>query len=133
MTANDPAYDRAIAYAADLGATDGRAAAGWYFDGNTSPDAYTAVLAGIEDGDPAVLDTFPSADLSGQWADSLTGPALVRDALQSAGIDLDSDDAVTDDSVAWDNDICDAYESAFSTAVEDEIGRVARLSRWDDR
>lgn len=120
------AYDAAIEYARSLGAEHGHAAATWYFDGNTPADAYAPVLRGIEDGDPAILDTLPAPDLSGQWADSLTGPQLVRDALAAADIDLSADDSVTDDSVAWDNDICDAYEFAFSSAAEDEIARVAR-------
>ncbi|MTW08796.1 hypothetical protein GM524_13085, partial [Streptococcus pneumoniae] len=41
------------------GTIAGKNAAGWFFDGNTSDETYAAVLAGIEAGDPAVLDTFP--------------------------------------------------------------------------
>lgn len=55
----DEQYERAIAYARDQGTRDGTAAASWYFDGNTIISAYCAVLVGIEEGDPAVLDTFP--------------------------------------------------------------------------
>ena len=34
------------------------------FDGNTPEDTYRAVLRGIEDGDPAILDAHPAPGLS---------------------------------------------------------------------
>jgi hypothetical protein len=34
------------------------------FDGNTPEDAYRAVLRGIDDGDPAILDAHPAPGLS---------------------------------------------------------------------
>lgn len=120
MTTTDTAYDRAIEYARETGAENGRAAASWCFDGNTTRETYAAVLKGIEAGDPEVLDTLPAADLSGEWADTLNGPALYRDACESAGL-VESDGAYQ----SFD-EICDAYESAFSTAVMDELTRAAR-------
>jgi hypothetical protein len=125
-TAPATAYDRALAYARDLGAEHGRNAASWYFDGNTPQDAYAAVLRGLEDGDPAVLDTLPYADLSGEWADRLTGPMLVHDALVAGGIDHEDDDAMYRATLDWFSDICDAYEVAFSDAAQSAIETVAR-------
>jgi hypothetical protein len=117
-----------IDYAADLGTEHGRNAAGWYGDGNTSPETWRAVLEGIESGDPVILDTLPQPDLSGQWADGLTGPQLVQDAILSA-VDTDEDEAADAILERYDDaftDICDAYEAAFSSAAEDEIARMAR-------
>ncbi len=96
------------------GAAHGKAAASWYFDGNTSDETYSLVVAGIDDGDPAVLDTFPSSPLSGEWADDPT-PASV---LEDLGVSEDDDGA---------DDLLSAYEDGFYEASADEIERVARL------
>src|SRR5690349_11916464 len=112
----DTAYDRAIAYAQERGREDGENAAAWYVQdvltNRVRDTAITArmVLRGIENGDPAVLDTFPVADLSGEWADTLTGPQLVADAVLDAVVDIAQDAGESDD---WFSDICDAYETAF--------------------
>ena len=126
--AAETAYDAAIKYAAKRGRQDGTNAAGWYtmdtIGGRVSraEDAQRgarAIIAGIEDGDPAVLDTFPAPDLSGERADSSSD--LTRDAWAAAGIAPEDQDGYEDAT-----DICDAYETAFSDAVSDEIARAAR-------
>jgi len=108
--------DTAISYAAETGRQNGIAAASWY---DVNEENAAAILQGIEDGDSAVLDTFPFADLSGQWADSLSGLEIVRDAWESA--DVPPDDREEDSFT----DVCDAYDIAFSDAVTDEIARRA--------
>lgn len=127
------AYDRAIAYAAAEGTTDGRAAGSWIIDGNTSEAAARAILRGLADGDPAVLDMLPAPDLSGQYADGLTGPALVEAAIVNAD---DWSMSRADWVAYWAaldpfTDVCDAYEMAFSEAVAAVVERSARaiLSR----
>lgn len=97
--------------AREFGATGGRAAASWYFDGNTSDETYRLILTGLEEGDPAVLDTFPSAPLSGEWSGDPT-PATVLRAL-----DVDEEDDAVDDYLG-------AYEDAFDETVRDEIERT---------
>ena len=131
------AYDQAIAYAAKRGAQDGANAAGWYLQdtlgGRVTGDPVKAaryILRGIEDGDSAVTDGFPFADLSGEWADTLTGPELVHDALWAvlpASDDPSQDDA-TEDAFYADvfTDVCDAYENAYNTAAQDAIAQYAR-------
>lgn len=99
--------------AREAGAEHGRAAASWYFDGNTSRATYAYVLAGLEDGDPQVLDTLPCAPLSGEYADDPT-PASV---LADLGVDEDDDAA---------SSYLSAYEEAFAEAVEDAIETAAR-------
>lgn len=136
-TGTDTQYDAALDYARKRGAEDGENAAGWYVQdafvrmplGNTDAAAHNArrILKGIEDGDPAMLDTFPYADLSGEWANSLTGPQLVEDALVTAGFSADGDiEAPSDIAGDWFTDICDAYEQAFSDAAQDAIENAAR-------
>lgn len=104
------AYEQAIAYAAKRGAQDGANAAGWYLQdtlgGRATGDPVKAaryILRGIEDGDSAVTDGFPFAD------------------LMDAGVSDDSDDWN-----AWYTDICDAYENAYNTAAQDAIAQYAR-------
>lgn len=96
-----------------MGADHGKSAASWYFDGNTTAETYTAVLKGIEDGDPAILDTFPSAPLSGEWA----GEPTPRSVLDELGIDDNEPGA---------DDLLEAYEQGFYGMVWDEIERMAR-------
>lgn len=131
------AYDDALAYATAEGTRDGTNAAGWYVmdafgdrvanlaDAKRSA---AAVLRGIEDGDPAVLDTLPYADLSGQWADTLTGPALLGDAF-GCGYGDDSGHAA-DEAMFWHGDdltaVCDAYGTAYAQAAADAIATAAR-------
>ncbi|MEV4575946.1 hypothetical protein AB0K16_22140 [Nonomuraea jabiensis] len=102
--------------ARELGTDHGKEAAAWYFDGNTPEYTYRRVLKGIEDGDPEVLDTFPTHGLSGEMADGFSA----RDLEIALGINPD------DESEDF-GDVCDAYEEAFNTAVETEIARVARI------
>lgn len=139
------AYDAAVKYATDLGAEHGANAAEWWLqdtvggrarggtDWRSSAEANArTILRGIDDGDPAVLDTLPASDLSGQWADSLTGPELTADALTAAGLVHDGDTyarpyghapGACPACDAWDapGDIADAYESAFTMAAEAAI------------
>jgi hypothetical protein len=139
----------AISKASELGQEHGEAAASSLFNGNTDTTAYAAVLAGIEDGDPEVLDALPHADLSGEYADGMT-PARLAEACDRAP-DLHycatCDEAVYEasdyksgfrhrfpalhganpmDPADWMGELCDAYEEAFSVAVHDEVERVCR-------
>jgi hypothetical protein len=129
--------ERVLAPARERGKSDGEAAASWVGDGNTDPVTWARLLAGMRDGDPAILDSLPAPDLSGQWAGSLTGPELVRDCIASAGLrHCDGSDDPDPFGHApgacnvcdwWDatGTVCDAYEDAFSLAVADEVERRA--------
>lgn len=113
MPADLNMYDALCTDANRLGSEHGSAAASWYFDGNTPEHVYRSVLIGLEDGDPAIYDTFPSAPLSGEFADEPT-PASV---LAELGVDEDDDAA---------DDYLRMYEDGFAVAVADEIERAAR-------
>lgn len=125
---DDTAYDAAIRYATALGREDGAAAASWAYDGNTPREWYVAVRKGLADGDPAILDQLPAPDLSGQWAGTLTGPDLVRDAILASGADGTT---MQDAEEYWFTDICDAYDDAFNDAVYADIERACAIQLDD--
>jgi hypothetical protein len=104
-------HDASVSKARDLGAEHGTSAASWVTDGNTTAHTYRALLTGITTGDPAVLDTLPAADLSGQWADGYSSADLERDA----GTCMDCA-----------SDAYDAYTEAFDQAVEADVERTCR-------
>jgi hypothetical protein len=114
-------YDDAITYATTLGTEHGESAATWV---EISESNAQTILTGMEDGDPEILDALPSADLSGEWADTLTGPQLVLEALEHAesGV-VDNDDPRLAD---WFTDICDAYELAFGDATQSAVAERCR-------
>lgn len=98
-----------------LGAEAGKAAASWYFDGNTPRETYAHVLEQLEAGDPAVYDTFPTCPLSGEWADDPTPGSVLR----TLGVD-EYDDA--------NDDLLRMYEDGFGVAVADTIEAAARAA-----
>lgn len=112
--------------ARELGADHGRAAASWFFGGNTSRETYAAVLKGIEEGDPAVLDSFPGSPLSGEWADGMTMGRL----LEAIGVG-DPHAELSFNPEPWDG-IADAYCDAFESAAVDAIELAARRHAWKD-
>lgn len=128
--------DAASAYAEQLGAEHGANAAAWWEQdaiggraGGDVAETARAVLAGIEDGDPMVLDSLPTADLSGQWAGEMTGPDLVAEVLAELGID----DACDTRMHEWFDSICDGYSDAFSMAAQDAIAGACRKVLEDAR
>jgi hypothetical protein len=106
--------DRLREAAADLGADYGRNDASWVFDGNTTDETYRRVLAGIEDGDPVILDQLPSAPLSGEWADSQTPQSLMSEL---GAHDLEPEE---------ESELCDIFEEAYMVAVEHTVVTTAR-------
>ena len=106
-------YETIIEEARRMGEERGREIAAWYFDGNTTPETYAAVLKGLDDGDPMVLDTLPCSPLSGEWA----GDPVPADVLSA--LDVSNDDDAADEYLT-------AYEDGFSQAAADEIEQTAR-------
>jgi hypothetical protein len=84
---------------------------GGYVNASTGIARATAVLKGIDDGDPEILDSLPSADLSGQWADS--------DTADSVYADVATDDAADwSDLEDWQRDeVADTWELAYNESV----------------
>jgi hypothetical protein len=110
------------------GAAVGRDAADWWgqdtIGGRASGDVQATarrVLVGIDDGDPAVLDTLPSFDSSGQSVDDTTGWELFA--------------AATGDSAGWfglriqqRDEALTAYRDSFDTAVTDRVAELCRMT-----
>jgi hypothetical protein len=108
--------DEITSKATELGREAGRAAASWVFDGNTDRETYRAVLAGIEDGDPVVLDAYRVPDLSGEFAGEMTPRDLAAELDLDEGEDGDALDAA-----------CDAWLDAANEGFWHEVERVARV------
>lgn len=114
--------------ARELGAEHGRAAASWYFDGNTTAATYAATLRGIEEGDPAVYDTFPGSPLSGEYADGMTPSRLAAElglAAPDDGIAGSSEELAAAELA---DAVCTAYEEGYHDAVADAIAAAARAA-----
>lgn len=107
--------ETAIAAATALGTDHGQDAAAWWaqeiIGGRSSGDTASAarrILAGLADGDPEIMDTLPSADLSGEMADGMT-VARILDDVGLAGIEVAGPAAAA---------IADAYKDAFNDAAQ---------------
>ena len=96
---------------------NGKAAASWVFDGNTPRETYAAVLRGIENDDPEVMDAYRTPDFSGEYADDYSEDDLMRDADWVPNDGTDLRDALTSQ-----------YLQEVSDAFWGEIERTARAN-----
>ncbi len=106
-----------LARAERMGAEYGRRAASWFFDGNTTTETYAAILRGLDEGDPAVMDLLPSSPLSGEWADDPSPTSLLVELFGEGWDAVDMDD---------EDEICRAYEDGFYSASVSAIEETAR-------
>ena len=106
----------------------GRQAADWWAQdiigsratGDVRPVAQR-ILAGITDGDPAVLDTLPSLDLSGRRADNPSEADLYTSTAGDAPAWQTLSDQQRDEAI-------DAYRNAFDTAALTRVGELCELA-----
>lgn len=96
------------------GKADGAAAGSWVIDGNTTRERAREIWQGIEDGDPAILDSLPALCL-GEWADDPSWEDILDDE------DIEADDDTADD--LW-----RTYEDAWHEGMIDRVTRDARLA-----
>lgn len=101
----------AIAHAEEMGNRNGMNAASWVIDGNTTEETCRAILKGIDDGDPMVLDSLPGPE-------DFLGPIL-HESLETAGI------AYADMTDEAEREILDSYDWMFRSAVENEVASLA--------
>jgi hypothetical protein len=109
--------EEAKAAARKIGEQNGKNAASWVFDGNTSIETYQTVLHGLNEGDPLIYNMYREPNLSGEYADDYS----IQDLFNEIGIEYDS--TITDDQ----EEIGDAYVEAARDAFWHEVERVARL------
>lgn len=100
-----------VAKAEELGRDAGKTAATWVFDGNTPEEAYRRVLRGIDEGDPAVLDSIEPPAIGP--AAGYTEDDLARD------LGIEPSDRALPRAVS-------AYADAFTEAFWRETERAAR-------
>lgn len=98
------------------GYRDGRSAGTWVFDQGSTPEGIRAVVRGIEDGDPMILDQLPSPRLNGEFADDPTWEDVLKEESIRYDSSLDIDGRQS---------LLDEYEMAFQQGVEDEITQYA--------
>lgn len=94
----------------EIGFDAGKARGSWVIDGNTDSGTARAILRGIEDGDPEVMDMQP-APLSGEWAGE-----SIPELSDLFGIDLGDDDNATD------------FETGYGEGYWAEVERSALLA-----
>lgn len=116
----DREFEQLTQEAAKLGREAGENAAAWWeqdaIGGRATSgerDRAELTLKGIEDGDPAVMDSLPFPNLSGQWADDPTPQTLMAE--------LDCEVEPEEEP-----EICEAWEVAASDAVLDSVERMCR-------
>lgn len=116
----DKEFKILLAEAAQLGREAGKNAASWWEQdaiGGRSSNAQECAeltLKMLDDGDPAIYDSLPSPNLSGEWADDPTPQSLMAE--------LDCEDCEPE----VESDLCDAWSDAASEAVVWEIERLCR-------
>jgi hypothetical protein len=109
-------YRHLLRLAEQEGASNGAEMAAWYFD-RTEPERsdYLKVLKGIREGDPEIMDTFPSGHLSGEFADDMT-PKRLYEELGASERQIESGG----------DELCTAYEQAFDRAYSDTVEQNCR-------
>lgn len=129
MRITDEQYARMEEAMSTAGAEAGRNAAAWWeqdaIGGRANGDVKAtarAVMKGIDDGDPEILDAMPTLDLSGQWADGLRPWDIYHEVSGQDWPSFDDAGAAAEDLV---DTYRDAYDSAAIDAVYEHCQRVA--------
>jgi hypothetical protein len=106
-----------------LAEEQGRNAAEWAIEPDRlSREQMLAILKGIEEGDPAVLDRFREPSLSGEWVDDMSPSKL----MVEIGFDDDSGQAGDEEA------ICAVWEQAARDAFWAKIEETLKLHTKED-
>jgi hypothetical protein len=132
MTHYDTAVKTVAAFniAAELGEQHGRSAAEWWWQDNVTNQPASAanpvarIKELLDEGDPLLFDSLPAPDLSGQWADGWTPDSLFRYCFDRG---RDPNPYHYQEEEQLQQELCDHYEQAFNSAVQDYVdGAAAR-------
>jgi hypothetical protein len=103
-----------ILRAREIGASMGRSAASWIFDGNTPTETYRACVRMNEEGDPAWDDSFSARPpLAAEYGDDMTLGELARE------LELEEDSDIFPD-------VCQELEDSYYSAFHDAVISTAR-------
>jgi hypothetical protein len=115
------AWERACRIAVNRGRQDGHNAAEWqlqdlpgggrYWDRGYRTAEAAAIVAGLDDGDPMVLDSLHWPDFSGQWAGGADWDSLARYILDSAGVDYHAEADGECQAEGSDDPDCECWQS----------------------
>lgn len=105
----------------DVAQANGKAAASWVFDGNTTRETYARFIKGLDDGDPMILDSVRTPSLSGEFADDYSEDELMSDIGWVPHDGTDLRDA-----------LAEQYNQDVSEAFWTEVERVARYQLTED-
>ena len=128
-TPDGAAWSTIVEAIREAGARAGSSAADWWAQdtvgarasGDTNRTART-VLAGLDDGDPAVCDALPAFDASRAWAEAPSDADLYTDAAPAGAPPWQGlAPARRDEAI-------DAYRDGFDTAAHDWVARHCRLA-----
>jgi hypothetical protein len=100
----------AVTMAENLGRDNGKAAAGWTFDGNTPDDTYRTVQRMMDEGDPAIDSVVTEPSFGDGYS--------VRDMMDALEFDYDATPTAETDQLA------DAYSDAARDAFWDEVAAM---------
>jgi hypothetical protein len=118
--------EKAIKEAESLGKYHGENAAQWVAQDSwggrvassrQSEENARAFLKGIEEGDPMIMDSYTSPNLSGEWADSMTPRSLIEEVTQGE-IMLTEEEA---------DAVCQAYETESANGFWQELETSAAI------
>lgn len=104
--------------AAKIGRNAGVAAASWVFDGNTTQETYKSFLAAIEGGDPLILDSVRTPDLSGEFAGDYTPGRLLHDVNAMGKVSEERKSTIAE---AWENAAGDAFWAEIERACRAQL------------
>jgi len=103
-----------------LGTEAGIAAAQWVFSDRTTPRTYARYAEGIADGDPEILDSLNEPSLSGEYSGDYTSSDLIFDL------------GIESEEIEYQDQLCEVWNQAASSAFWCEVERIARQNNPDE-
>jgi hypothetical protein len=113
-------HDQHEIQAEKIGHDAGIAAASWVFGERTTLRTYAWYAAGIADGDPEVMDSLNEPSLSGEYSGDYTSSDLMFDL------------GIEHEETEYQDQLCEVWNQAASSAFWGEVERIARRNNPDE-